>query len=147
MFQFERQVSKIFEVGSSLRLGLVSSTFASNLSSTFLCTINDNRFCFSLFLCSHMVSFSSSLLMSMSNLIWVNINIMDIKKHMLISLFISMLVGKEKEWDGYKIQGKTIWKVSKRGDSCYKRSEIGNEVAINCLWNCPGMTIQQIVQN
>ncbi len=33
---------------------------------------------------------------------------MDMKKHMLISLFISMLVGKEKERDGCEIEGKTI---------------------------------------
>jgi hypothetical protein len=34
--------------------------------------------------------------MSMLNLISININIMDMKMHMLICLFISMLVGKEK---------------------------------------------------
>jgi hypothetical protein len=69
---------------------------------------------------------------------------------MLISLFISMLVGKEKEQDGYEIEVKTTWRVSKRGDSCYKRSEIvriGNEVTINCLWNCPKTTLQHIMQN
>jgi hypothetical protein len=35
--------------------------------------------------------------MSMSNLIVININIEDIKMHMLICLFISMLVGKERD--------------------------------------------------
>jgi hypothetical protein len=37
--------------------------------------------------------------MSMSNLIIININIMNIKMHMLICLFIfiSMLVGKERD--------------------------------------------------
>jgi hypothetical protein len=39
----------------------------------------------------------SSLFMSMSNLIVININIMDIKMHRLICLFISMLLGKEKD--------------------------------------------------
>ncbi len=34
--------------------------------------------------------------MSMLNLISININIMDMKMHMLICLFISMLVGKQK---------------------------------------------------
>jgi hypothetical protein len=34
--------------------------------------------------------------MSMLNLISININIMDMKMHMLICLFISMLVGKER---------------------------------------------------
>jgi hypothetical protein len=34
--------------------------------------------------------------MSMLNLISININIMDMKTHMLICLFISMLVGKER---------------------------------------------------
>jgi hypothetical protein len=37
------------------------------------------------------------LFMFMSNLILTNINIMDMKKHMLICLFIFMLVGEEKE--------------------------------------------------
>ncbi len=35
--------------------------------------------------------------MWMSNLIVININTMHIKMHMLICLFISMLVGKEKD--------------------------------------------------
>jgi len=35
--------------------------------------------------------------MSMSNLISININIMDMKRHMLIYLFISMLVAKESD--------------------------------------------------
>jgi hypothetical protein len=35
------------------------------------------------FLCSHMVSNSSSFFMSMSNLIWIDINIMEMKMHML----------------------------------------------------------------
>jgi hypothetical protein len=34
--------------------------------------------------------------MSMSNLILININIMDMKRHTLICFFISMLVGKER---------------------------------------------------
>jgi hypothetical protein len=34
--------------------------------------------------------------MSMSNLISIDINIMDMKRHVLICLFISMLVDKEK---------------------------------------------------
>jgi hypothetical protein len=39
---------------------------------------------FSFFLCSHMVFNNSSLFMSMSNLFWIKINIMDMKKNMLI---------------------------------------------------------------
>jgi len=34
--------------------------------------------------------------MSMSNLISININIMDMKSHMLINFFISMLMSKER---------------------------------------------------
>jgi hypothetical protein len=48
-----------------------------------LATIN---FCFSL--CFHMISNNSSLFMSMSNLIWIIINIMELKWHMLIGSFI-----------------------------------------------------------
>jgi hypothetical protein len=46
-----------------------------------------------------MVSNSSSLFMSMSKLIGININIMDMKRHMLICLFISMLANREMECD------------------------------------------------
>ncbi len=42
---------------------------------------------------------SSSLFMSISKLIWININIMDMKRHMLHCLLVSMLVGKKNEWD------------------------------------------------
>ncbi len=42
-----------------------------------------------------MISNNSSLFTSTSNLS-ININIMDMKKHMLICLFVSMLVGKER---------------------------------------------------
>ncbi len=51
---------------------------------------------FSFLLCSHIIINNSSLFMSMLNLISININIMDMKMHMLICLFISMLVGKER---------------------------------------------------
>jgi hypothetical protein len=40
--------------------------------------------------------------MSMLNLIWININIMEMKQNMLIYFFILMLVSREKEWDNYK---------------------------------------------
>jgi hypothetical protein len=56
-----------------------------------LCTTSDD---FSFLLCSHMITNNSSLFMSMSNL--TSINIMDMKMHMLIYLFISMLVGNER---------------------------------------------------
>jgi hypothetical protein len=39
----------------------------------------------------------------MSNLICININIMDMNGHMLISLLISMLVGREKDQGCYKV--------------------------------------------
>jgi hypothetical protein len=42
--------------------------------------------------------------MTISDLILININTMDIKRHMLIFFFISMLVGREKEWDTYDDQ-------------------------------------------
>jgi hypothetical protein len=48
------------------------------------------------------VAYDSSLLfMSMSKLIGININIMDIKRHLWICLFILMLVNREMEWDHY----------------------------------------------
>jgi len=42
--------------------------------------------------------------MSMSNLIQINIHFMDMKRHMIICFFISMLVDMEKEWDNYKME-------------------------------------------
>jgi len=39
----------------------------------------------------------------MSNLICINIYIMDMNGHMLINLFISMLVGREKDRGRYKV--------------------------------------------
>ncbi len=51
---------------------------------------------FSVLLCSHMTINNSSLVMSMSNLTSININIMDMKRHILIYLFIPMLVGMER---------------------------------------------------
>jgi len=42
-----------------------------------------------------MIMENSSLFMSMSILILINIDIMNMKNHILICLFISMLVGKE----------------------------------------------------
>jgi hypothetical protein len=44
----------------------------------------------------YMIINNSPLFTSMSNLILININIMDMKRHMLICLFIFMLVGNEK---------------------------------------------------
>jgi hypothetical protein len=43
-----------------------------------------------------MIIDNSSLFMSMSNLISSNINMMDMERHMLICLYISMLMGKER---------------------------------------------------
>jgi hypothetical protein len=40
--------------------------------------------------------------MSMLNSIWININIMDMKRHILICILISMLVNREKDWGSYK---------------------------------------------
>jgi len=48
-----------------------------------------------------MFAYSSSLFMSMSDLHWININIMNMKRHMLICLFIFMLLSMEKNWDNY----------------------------------------------
>ncbi len=47
-------------------------------------------------LCSHIIINNSSLFVSMSNLISININVMVVKRHILICLFIFMLVGKER---------------------------------------------------
>jgi hypothetical protein len=46
-----------------------------------------------------------SLFMSMSNLILININIMDMKKHKLIWLFKSMLVGRRRSKIVIRIKG------------------------------------------
>ncbi len=43
-----------------------------------------------------MIINNSSLFISMSNLISININNMDMKRYILICLFIFMLVGKER---------------------------------------------------
>jgi hypothetical protein len=48
-------------------------------------------------LCSHMIINDSSIFMSMLILILININIMDMKKHINnMCLFMSMFVGKER---------------------------------------------------
>jgi hypothetical protein len=44
-----------------------------------------------------MTTNNSSSFMSTSNLILININITDIKRHMLVCLFIFMLVGNERD--------------------------------------------------
>jgi len=59
-----------------------------------LCTTSDN---FLSYYVPIWLPNNSSLFMSMSNLILININIKDMKRHMLISLFISMLVDKKKD--------------------------------------------------
>jgi hypothetical protein len=42
--------------------------------------------------------------MSMLNLIWINIEFMDMKRHMLNYFFISMLVYNQKDRDSYKME-------------------------------------------
>jgi hypothetical protein len=56
--------------------------------------------------------------MSMSNLIQINLKFMDMKKHMLIFIFKSMLVDRKKDRGSYKIEvvirkGETflLWKL------------------------------------
>jgi hypothetical protein len=58
-----------------------------------------------------MIINNSSLFMSMSNLILININIMDMKRHMLICLFISMLMGIERDEIVIKIRDSYIRKL------------------------------------
>ncbi len=53
-----------------------------------------------------------SLFMSILFLILININIMDMKRHMLISLFISMLVSKERGEIIIRIKKKLLGKES-----------------------------------
>ncbi len=71
------------------------------LGFTLLCITNVDQLFFLLFLCFHLFFNSSSLFMSISKLIWININITDTKRHILICFFISMLMGKRKEWGSY----------------------------------------------
>jgi hypothetical protein len=73
-----------------------------------------------LYFCSCMVFNNSSLFITMSNLIWINITIMDMKRRMLIYILTSMLISKEKKWN----------------------NDIKNEIVkfenkIICDWNCP----------
>jgi hypothetical protein len=42
--------------------------------------------------------------MLMSNLIEINMHFMNMKRHMLICFFISMLVDRKKERGGYKME-------------------------------------------
>ncbi len=53
----------------------------------------------------HVIIKNSSLFISMPNLILININVMDRKRHMLICFFISMLVDNER--------GEIVVKISK----------------------------------
>jgi hypothetical protein len=41
--------------------------------------------------------------MSTSNLIYINIHLVDMKRSMLIYFFLFMLMEKEKEWGSYKM--------------------------------------------
>jgi hypothetical protein len=79
-----------------------------NLGIVLLHTTNDNQLFFSFSLCFHMVFDNSSLFMSMPNLIWININIMDMKVHILFFCFsyTCWWVGKKnvvirKKWRNY----------------------------------------------
>jgi hypothetical protein len=72
-------------------------------------------FYFILFLCFHMVFNNSSLFMSMSNLIYINIHFMDMKRRKLIGFFIFMLVEREKDWSTYEMEvviKKRWWETS-----------------------------------
>ncbi len=69
--------------------------FHAHLNFALLHVTSDDQLFFLLH--SHVFSNSSSLFMSMPISILINMNIMDMKKHMLIFVFISMLVGRE--WD------------------------------------------------
>jgi hypothetical protein len=55
----------------------------------------------------------------MSNPIWININIMEMNRHMLIFFFISLLQGREKEWASYQKNNEAI--------------RLRNEIGMNCL--------------
>jgi hypothetical protein len=70
-------------------------------------------FFFLFFLCSYMGFNSLSLFMSMSNLIWININIIDMKRHMLMYVFVSMWEIREKEWGRYELFLELVFKLSK----------------------------------
>jgi hypothetical protein len=73
-----------------LLLVRIKNHCCTNLGFMLLCTTRDGQLFFSfVLLCSHMVSNSSPLFISMSNLIKINIYIVDTKRHMLICLFIS----------------------------------------------------------
>jgi hypothetical protein len=63
------------------------------LNYALLHTINDNQLLLLLF---NMAFNNLSFFISMLNLIWFNLHFMDMKKHMLIYFFISMLVDREK---------------------------------------------------
>jgi hypothetical protein len=93
---WKRDVTRLF---SSLLLAIIPyHTPLFNLGSMLIWTTSDNELFLNDFCMFSYGSNGSSLFMSMSNLVWININILDMKRHMLISLFISMLVGREEEW-------------------------------------------------
>ncbi len=114
----KRDVIRLF---SSLLLAIIPYyTPLSNLGFMLMWTTSDNELFKIIFYCFHIVFNSSSLFMSMSNLIWININIMNVKIHTLIFLFISMLVGREK-------------RMIRIGGSYYEKNEtikFRNEVVI-----------------
>jgi hypothetical protein len=87
-------------------------------------------------ICFHTVVNNSSLFMSMSNLISINITIMDIKRHILICLLISVLVRwveKKREVVGLGNEGLGALKLSLKMSMDDRK----------CLWNCSTSRIIQ----
>ncbi len=67
--------------------------------------------------------------MSMSNLIEINIHFMDMKRHMLICFFISMLVDRKNHWSSYKLEI-VVMKVNRKKNN-YDVVRLENEVVIS----------------
>jgi hypothetical protein len=68
---------------------------------------------------------------------------MDMKIHMLICIFISLFVSREKEWGSYN-NGDNYYKKKNKVVIRMKVVRLENEIVIlgNCLWNCLRTTRQ-----
>jgi hypothetical protein len=87
----------ILKIFWELELEVISKIWAPHCRFTLPAMINYFiLFYFIFFLCFHMIFNNLSLVMSMFNLIWININFTDMIRHLLICFFISMLEGREK---------------------------------------------------
>jgi hypothetical protein len=87
------QVTQMFELWPIAYTSLCP--MISNLGPTLLHTANDDQFVFFFSLHSHMFYNSSIVFMLVPSIFWVNINTMGVKRHILICVLMSFLVGRK----------------------------------------------------